>query len=232
MTSTTTTTTRGRFGAAAVAVAPAVMFVALVGHPFIARLPDADGVAEAVEQGTTRWGIVHLLTMVGSALIALAFLAIRARLRDAGEDRFSAWALPFVIAGSAFYGLLPALEFAPMSAALTGGDAAAVQTELVPWFIPIMATGVILFAVGIFGFVRGIVAGQVLSRPLTRVVVTALVVLAVSRLVPLGAVQFYVQAIAGLVALWPLAYHLWRAPQPARARSGRTTAARQSPAVS
>lgn len=49
-------------------------------------------------------------------------------------------------------------------------------------------------------------AGQILSGPLTRVVVSALVVLVLARLVPLGAVQFYVQALAGLVALWPLAY--------------------------
>lgn len=38
---------------------------------------------------------------------------------------------------------------------------------------------------------------------------TALVVLAASRFVPLGAVQFYVQAAAGLIGLWPLAYRMW-----------------------
>lgn len=222
---TLTTTTRTRFGAVAVALAPAVMFVALVGHPFIARLPDAAGVANAVEQSTTWWGVVHLLTAVGVGLTALAFLAIRARLRDAGEDRFSVWALPFVIAGSALYGLLPALEFAPMSAALTGGDVAAVQTELVPWFISIMVTSVILFAVGVVGFARGVAASQILSHRLTRLVFAALLVLAVSRVLPLGVAQFYVQAIAGLVALWPLAYHLWRAPRPLQARTGRAVAA-------
>lgn len=221
---TLTTTTRTRFGAVAVALAPAVTFVALVGHPFIARLPDADGVADAVGQSATRWGIVHLLTAVGTVLTALAFLAIRARLRDAGEDRFSVWALPFVIAGSAVFGLLPALEFAPMGVALTGGDVAAVQTELQPWFILILATSGILFAVGAFGFARGVAASQILSRRLTRLVFAALIVLAVSRMLPLGVAQFYVQAIAGLVALWPLAYHMWRAPRPLQARTGRAVA--------
>lgn len=220
-----TLTTRTRFGAVAVALAPAVTFVALVGHPFIARLPDADGVADAVGQSATRWGIVHLLTAVGAVLTALAFLAIRARLRDAGEDRFSVWALPFVIAGSAVFGLLPALEFAPMGVALTGGDVAAVQTELQPWFILILATSGILFAVGAFGFARGVAACQILSRRLTRLVFAALIVLAVSRMLPLGVAQFYVQAIAGLVALWPLAYHMWRAPRPLQARTGRAVAA-------
>lgn len=221
---TLTTTTRTRFGAVAVALAPAVMFVALVGHPFIARLPDAAGVANAVEQSTMWWGIVHMLTAVGVVLTVLAFLAIRVRLRDAGEDRFSVWALPFVIAGSMLYGLLPALEFAPMSAALTGGDAAAVQAELVPWFIPIMVTSAILFAVGIVGFARAVAAGQILSRRLTRVVFAALIVLGVSRMAPLGVAQFYLQALAGLVALWPLAYDMWRAPRPLQAKTGRAVA--------
>jgi hypothetical protein len=218
---TSTTTTRARFGAVAVALAPAVMLVALVGHPFLARLPDAVAVAEAVERSTTRWGAVHLLTAVGISLTALAFVAIRAWLRDAGEDRFSAWALPWVILGSALYGLLPGLEFAPMAAAQTGGDVAGVQAALEPWFIAILASSVTVFAVGILGFARGIAAGKVLSRPLTTVVVVALVALAVSRFVPLGAVQFYVQAAAGLVALWPLAYRMWTSePSPAGARAG------------
>ena len=195
------------------ALAPLVLLVALVTHPFIARLPDAHAVAHAVAADATWWGIVHLLTAVGSSLVALAFLAIRARLRDAGEERFSPWALPFVIVGSALYGLLPGLEFAPMTAVRTGGDAAAVQAVLEPWFISILATSGLLFTVGVIGFAQGIAAGQILSRPLTRLVVTGLVVWAAARFVPLGAVQFYVQGVAGIVALWPLAFQMWRQAQ-------------------
>jgi hypothetical protein len=40
------------------------------------------------------------------------------------------------------------------------------------------------------------------------VVVAALFVMAVSRFVPIGPVQFYVQGVAGIVAFWPIAYHL------------------------
>jgi hypothetical protein len=208
-----TSTTKARYGAAAVAIAPSVMLFVYLAHPFIVRLPDADAVAHAVHADATWWGIVHLLTALGSALVALAFLAIRARLRDAGEERFSAWALPFVIVGSAFYGLLPGLEFAPLAAARTGGDAAAAQSALQPWYIFTLATSVILFAIGIVGFARGIAAGRVLSRPLTRLVVTALLVWAAARFIPLGLVQFYVQGVAGIVALWPLAFQMWRHPQ-------------------
>jgi hypothetical protein len=202
-----------RYGALGVAIAPAVMLFVYLAHPFIGRIPDADAVAHAVHADTTWWGIVHLLTAVGSALVALAFLAIRARLRDAGEERFSAWALPFVIVGSALYGLLPRLEFAPLAAALIGADAAAAQAALQPWFIFTLATSAILFAIGIVGFARGIAAGRVLTRPLTRLVVTALLVWAAARLVPLGLVQFYVQGVAGIVALWPLAFQMWRQPR-------------------
>jgi hypothetical protein len=195
-----------------VALAPLVLLIALVTHPYIAKVPDAAAVAHAVAADTTWWGIVHLLTAVASSLVALAFLAIRAHLRDAGEERFSPWALPFVIVGSALYGLLPGLEFAPMTAVHTGGDAAAVQAVLEPWFISVLATSVLLFAVGVLGFAQGIAAGQILSRPLTRLVVTGLVVWAAARFVPLGAVQLYVQGVAGIVALWPLAFRMWPRP--------------------
>jgi hypothetical protein len=201
-----------------VALAPLVLLVALVTHPFIATLPDAPAVAHAVAAHPTWWGIVHLLTAVASSLVALAFLAIRARLRDAGEERFSPWALPFVIVGSALYGLLPGLEFAPMTAVQTGGDAEATQAALQPWFTAVLATSVLLFAVGALGFAQGIAAGRILSRPLTRLVVTGLVVWAAARFVPLGAVQFYVQGVAGIVALWPLALQMWRQPQLAPSR--------------
>jgi hypothetical protein len=195
-----------------VALAPLVLLIALVTHPYIAKVPDAAAVAHAVAADTTWWGIVHLLTAVASSLVALAFLAIRAHLRDAGEERFSPWALPFVIVGSALYGLLPGLEFAPMTAVHTGGDAAAAQAALQPWFISVLATSALLFAVGVLGFAQGIAAGQILSRPLTRLVVTGLVVWAAARFVPLGAVQLYVQGVAGIVALWPLAFRMWPRP--------------------
>ncbi|MGH3469171.1 MAG: hypothetical protein ACRDQF_15730 [Thermocrispum sp.] len=44
---------------------------------------------------------------------------------------------------------------------------------------------------------------------MTGVVVAALAVAALSRFVPLGVVQTYVQGAASVVALWPLAYQIW-----------------------
>lgn len=209
-----TSTSAGWAGPLIVVLAPAVMLLASVAHPFIAVLPDAEAVARSVQGDTTRWAVAHLLTNAGSALIALAFLAVRALLRDAGEERFSRWGLPFVVLGSVLYGFLPGLEFAPMAAAETGGDVLAVQAALEAWFVPVFVAGALTFAIGASAFARGIAASAVLRVGTTRVVVGALLVMAVARLVPLGVVQFYVQGLAGLVALWPFALVLRRRPEP------------------
>jgi len=209
-------TTRARLGAAIVALAPAVMLAGLFAHPYIATLPDEAGVAEAVAADTTYWGLVHLTAAVASGLLVLAFLALRSYLREAGEERWSILALPFIVVGSTLFAVLPGMEFVPLAATEAGADAEAAQAALAPWFIPIMVTGAITFAVGVFAFAKGIANSRVLSRRLTWLVVGALVVLAISRLVPVGVVQFYVQGAAGIVALWPLAYGMWKRPEAAR----------------
>ena len=211
------TTTRARFGAAIVALAPAVMLAGLFAHPYIATLPDEAAIAEAVAADTTWWGLVHLTAGVASGLLVLAFLAIRSYLREAGEERWSVLALPFIVVGSTLFTMLPGMEFASLAAAEAGGDVQATQAVLAPWFLPILVTGAATFAVGVFAFAKGIADSRVLSRRLSRLVVGALVVMALARLVPVGAVQFYVQGAAGIVALWPLAYEMWKHPEPARA---------------
>lgn len=199
-----------------VALAPLVLLVAFLAHPFLATLPNAEAVAASVEANTTRWAVAHLLTNVGSGLLALAFLAVRARLQAAGEDRFSRVGLPFVVFGSVLYGFLPGLEFAPLAAVETGGDVVATQGTLEPWFVPVFVTGAVTFAIGVFAFARGIASSGILGARTTQVVVVALAVLAVARAVPLGVVQFHLQALAGLVALLPLAVEMRdRRPLPA-----------------
>jgi hypothetical protein len=159
---------------------------------------------------------VHLTVGVASGLLVLAFLAIRSYLREAGEDRWSILALPFIVVGSTLFAVLPGMEFAPLAAAEAGADVQATQAALAPWFLPVLGTGAATFAIGVFAFAKGIADGRILSRRLTWLVVGALVVMAVARLVPVGAVQFYVQGAAGIVALWPLAYEMWKRPEAAR----------------
>ena len=203
-------TGRNQWRTIAVVVAPVVLLAVFVTHPYLSgRLPNDAEVAAAVAAGPTRWGAVHLATTVASGLIILAFLAVRTYLREAGEDRFSALGVPFVVIGSTLFAVLPGMEFAPLAAAETGATTAeieAVQEALASWFLPVLVTGALAFAIGVFAFARAISIVTVGSRGLTRVVVAALIVMAVSRFVPLAAVQFYVQGVAVVVALWPLAY--------------------------
>ena len=208
--------TTSRFRAVITALAPLVLLAAFMWHPYIAgRLPNESAIAVAVADGPTRWGLAHLAACVASGVIVLAFIAIRGMIRERGDDSWSAFGLPFVVIGSMFYTLLPGMEFAPLAAVESGSDAAAAQGALEPWFLPVLLVGAVTFALGVSCFAKGIASLRILSPGLTGLVVVALVILAVSRFVPLFAVQGYVQSAAALVALWPLAGRMWTPSPPA-----------------
>ena len=200
MTPTAYTRSRG----AILFVAPAVLLAGWLYHPYIA-LPRASDVAGAAASDPTRWGLAHVTVGVGYGLMALAFLALRASLRAAGEERWSVRALPLAVLGSSLITILTGMEFAPLTAAETGADVEAVQEELVPWFPAVALVSGLCFALGTLGFAVAIARSGVASPGVSRFVVVALVVLAVAHLVPLGA-AFYVRAAAGVAALWPLGY--------------------------
>lgn len=209
------TTTKARLGATFAAIAPVILLVGFLYHPFITYLPDSEAVSSAVTPDTTRWALAHLTVAVGSGLAILAFFAIHGYLREAGEERWSVLGLPFIVMGSTLYTLLPGMEFAVLAAAETGSDVQAAQTALLPWFVPILVISAITFALGVLGFAMGVARSRVLGPPgLTWLVVGALVVMAIARFIPLGVFQFYVQGAAGIVALWPLAYVMWKRPEP------------------
>src|SRR5919107_4705042 len=115
-------TTRARLRAVIVVIAPAVLLAAFVYHPYIANPTDKAAVAAALASDTTRWGLSHLAVGVGSGLAVLAFLAIRGYLREAGEERWSILALPFIVIGSTLFAFLPAMEIAMLAAAEGGAD--------------------------------------------------------------------------------------------------------------
>jgi hypothetical protein len=109
----------------------------------IAPPTDPAAIASAASSDTTRWGIAHLAIGVGYGLAVLAFLAIRSYLREAGEERWSSLALPFIVIGSTLL-----MEIGLLAAAEAGADVQAVQSALFPWFIPILLTGAITFGLG------------------------------------------------------------------------------------
>lgn len=210
-------TTRDRLQATMVAVAPAALLAVLLSHPHLpGPLPNDAAVAAAVEADPDRWAVVHLATALASGLIALAFLAVRSHLRAAGEDRWTAWGVPFIVLGSTLYAVLPGMEFAPLAAVLVGADAEAAQGALAGWWVPVLFTAALTFALGALAFAVGIVRSGVLTSGTGRLVAAALVAMAASRFVPLAVVQFQVQGTAALLALWPLAYVMWRTAPTAR----------------
>jgi hypothetical protein len=202
--------------AGVVAIAPVLLLAALVYHPYLAgRQPNYDEIADAVVADPTRWGIAHLSAGIASAVLAVAFLAVRRHLHEAGEDRWSAAGLPFVIVASTMYAMLPGMEFSVLATDEAGGDVEEAQEALVPWFVPLLLSGAAVFAVGMVCFAIAVSRSGVLDPGLGKVVAVALVVMALSRFVPLSAVQFYVHGGAALVALLPLAHSIWRHPRTA-----------------
>lgn len=202
---------RRQLGAAIVFLAPTVLTGGMLAHPFIGfGPPDPEVIGTVVAAHPTRWGVAHLVVAVASGLMILAFLAVRNRLRDTGEERWSAWGIPFIVVGSTLFTMLPAMEFAPLAITRAGGNVADTQAALLSWFVPLLLAGAVTFVIGVFCFAKGIAVSQILSRRMTLLVAGALAAMAVSRFIPLGAMQLYGQAAFGVLALWPLALHLWQ----------------------
>jgi hypothetical protein len=205
-------TTSARYRAAIALIAPLVLLAGVVYHPYVTIGTDEAALAEAAAADTTRWGLAHLAIGIGYVLLAIAFIAIRSYLREAGEERWSAVALPLIVAACGLFPILTGMEFALLAAAETGGAVEAAQSEVMPWFLPILVIGAISFTLGALGFARGIARSGVLGSQQTRLVVGALLVMAAARFVPLGAAQIVIGAAAS-VALAPLAYVMWERPR-------------------
>lgn len=195
-----------RSPAVAVAFGPLLLLGVMLWHPPLpGRLPDEDAVADAATADVTRWGLVHLTTAVAIALVVVAFVAVRGFLREHGDNRASAIGLGCVVLGSTLYAVLPGMEFAVLAAHETGGDPAATQAALESWFTATLVGGSVVFAAGTALFAVAVVRTGVLGRTEAVVIAAALVVFGLSRLVPIGVVQFYVQPAAALLALLPIA---------------------------
>ncbi|MGH3949938.1 MAG: hypothetical protein ACRDSE_12555 [Pseudonocardiaceae bacterium] len=214
---------RGR--AALVAIGPIVLVGAMLWHPPLpGRLPDSEAVAAAAAGDITRWGLSHLAAAIASAMVALAFIAVRGHLRQRGDHSLSAVGLGFVVAGSTLYAVLPGMEFSVLAAHETGADLAATQDALDAlegWFVTVLIGGSALFAVGTLLFAVAVVRSAAMGRSEAVLIAGALVVFGLSRLVPIGVVQFYVQPAAALLALLPIAAEI-SARTPRRAISSAT----------
>jgi hypothetical protein len=199
-----------RWAAILTGVGPVLLLAAFLWHPPIpGRLPDDAAVAEAAAADLTRWGLAHFAAVLASAAIAVAFVAVREYLRAHGDRRPSALGLGAVVVGSVLYAVLPGLEFAHIAAHETGADMEAAQAALREWFLVFLLGGSLVFLLGCAAFAVAVMRTRPLGGRLDGVVAGALIVFALARLVPIGAVQFYVQSAAALLALLPLAVGMW-----------------------
>lgn len=114
-----------------------------------------------------------------------------------------------VVIGSVLYAVLPALELAQIAAHDAGADMETAQAALTEWFLVFLIGGSLMFLLGCAAFAAAVLRARPLGGRLDGVVASALVVFAVARLVPIGAIQFYVQSGAALLALLPLAVGIW-----------------------
>lgn len=196
--------------AVTVAAGPVLLLGAMLWHPPLpGRLPDNDAVAKAAAADVTRWGLSHLAAAVAAAAVAVAFIVIRSYLRERGDGWFSAVGLALVVVGSTLFAVLPGMEFSALAAHETGTDIAAAQDALEPWFIGVLVGGSVVFATGTTLFAVAILRSAPIGRTAAVVIAAALVVFGVSRVIPIGVVQFYVQPAAALLALLPLAAQIW-----------------------
>ena len=209
------TSRRDRLRAAVTGLAPFLLLIGIVYHPYLADLRDKGTVAEALTADTTRWGVAHLMVGLATAVVLLAFLSVHAFLREGGHAGTSAVGVPFIVVGSVLFAFLPAMEIAMLGAYDAGADVEEVLLEMNPWFQPILLASAAVFAAGISLFAVAIARSRVLDKRVTGLVVGALGVVAVTRFVPLG-VALYLGAAALVVALLPIALVMatepWRKP--------------------
>ena len=93
-------TSLARIRAAVLIGAPALLLLGFAYHPYIANATGDAAIASTAADDTTRSGLAHLAIGVGYGLMALAFVALRSYLREAGEERWSSLGLPFAVLGS------------------------------------------------------------------------------------------------------------------------------------
>jgi hypothetical protein len=205
-------TFRDRAQAGVVLFGPLFLMAAIIYHPYISDLTNPSEVAGAMTEGTAqaaRWGLVHIAVGAGFGFLLLSFLGVRSYLSDAGEQRWSALSVPFLVLGTVFSAFLPAMETAMVAAVETGADPVDLQRNLSTWFVPMLISSAVLSGIGVVLLAAGIVSSGAFDAQRARIIAGVLVLLAVSRFVPQGR-ALYAGALAGVIALTPIAVQMWR----------------------
>jgi len=191
-----------------VALAPVVLAVGVVVHPYISDFNDTGEVAAAASDSPSTWAFSHALLIVGFALLILAAFAIRFHLHDAGEDRWSFWATPLLTVGGGILAAYMGLEgLGGYAVAEAGGSVEGFYEagSNLLWFFLI---GAAAFSVGILVLAGAIHVSGVLSRAMRWTVIASLVVATVGNLIPASWAS-YVGAAATLIGFGIVATSMW-----------------------
>ena len=208
-----------RKGALAAAAGPLALLAGLLWHPFIPDLRDKADVVRHLQADTATWFGAHLVVAIGSAVLLLSFLAVRAHVRTSvGREAWTARSIPFLTMGSTLFVMLPAMEIGLLAVEAVGGDLLATHVALNRWWVPILMAGSATFGLGSLLFAVGILRARILSPGVARLVAIALGVSAVSRFVPMT-LPLLVGGAALVVAFLPLAVTMWNAGAAKEARA-------------
>ena len=210
-----------RAGAAVLFVAPVVLFAGLLAHPYVSSYLDTATIAGAVIGAPMRWAWSHLVITLGLGLLLVAVMVIRRRLRDAGEQRWSAAATPLLLIGGALLAAGVGAEITLASVAVSGQDVLAVLEAGETFMGPLYLAGATLFATG-WIFVAIALHRAPILPPLRRwLASTAFAVVAIALFVPQTSAA-YPYGAALIVANWLIGHHILTDGSPAPAAAPRT----------
>lgn len=204
--------TQQRLRALVMVLAPLLLLVGFVYHPYISDYTDFDAIANKVSDDPERWLWSNIILVFAIALLMLSGITARRLLAQAGEDRWSFAALPLVVVGIVALATCTGLDAALGIVANAGGDVEATIDAGQPWVNSGYGAAIIFSGLGWLAFAVAVYRGELLAGNQAIVVAIGFVVLAVSMLIPFGwATYLYIIGSAG--AFWPIALHVWQEPE-------------------
>ena len=199
---------QGRLRALVLFVAPVVLLVGFIYHPYVDNETDTAMVAEEVVADPERWAWAHLIVLLGLGLTLLAVFSVRQMLRAIGEKRWSFIAVPLLVVGGTLNSAPVGAEITLAGVANAGADVEAVAEDADPWITPVFFVGAVLFALGWLSFAGALYQSQLLERRQTWIAIAALVVLVIGMFI-LATGGAYLVGVAALVVSWLIGYRAW-----------------------
>jgi hypothetical protein len=198
---------RGWAGAAVLFIAPAVFLAGALAHPFVRDYTHTSVVADAISAAPGRWAVSHLILAIGLGLMPLAVLVIRHEFRSAGEQRWSAAAVPLLIVGITLLGAYAGTEITLAAVVNTGGNVLAVRVADATLTAPLFLGGVLLFGLGWLSFAMAFYRARILPSPLNWWAIVALVAIPIASFIPLT-LGTYAYGLAILMVCWMVGYRV------------------------